>query len=444
MTEAGWNTGVDPDPLLEFVRGKAAARKLWLFATGCCRRVGPLLREGDKEAVRVAERFADRRPDSTALHAAASGASAPPVTFLCAALLRNPREPFDAAVGVAVRAADLLRRQTALDPARDAGAVHSAERAGQCRLLREILGSPFRPVGMDPAWLRGGTVARLARSIYAEWAFDRLPVLADALEDAGCADAEVLAHCRLPGRHVRGCWVVDLLLDGGRGPMTEAEWLACPAPQTLLDYHAARATHRKLRLFACGCCRAVWPLLGDRWSREAVETAENFADRQADRHDFAVARETAAEALRWAGQKAADAAAKEVAVDGARAAHGVTLENAEESARRAALHAARAAVAAGHGALEVVKAAQADLFRDVFGNPFRPVVFDPSWFHWQDGGVKKLARAIYEGGRFADVAALGEALVKAGCVEEQILAHCRSGLRHVRGCWVLDLLLGKT
>ena len=60
-----------------------------------------------------------------------------------------------------------------------------------------------------------GTVSRIAQRIYEDRAFDRMPVLADALEDAGCADADVLAHCRRPAGHVRGCWVIDLLLGKG-------------------------------------------------------------------------------------------------------------------------------------------------------------------------------------------------------------------------------------
>ena len=72
---------------------------------------------------------------------------------------------------------------------------------------------PFRDVVIGSARLGdGGTVRRLAQTIYAERAFDRLPILADALEDAGCDNADILAHCRGPGPHVRGCWVVDLLL----------------------------------------------------------------------------------------------------------------------------------------------------------------------------------------------------------------------------------------
>jgi hypothetical protein len=88
-----------------------------------------------------------------------------------------------------------------------------AEEEAQADLLREMLGNPFRPKCAEPAWLAwgSGTVVRLAETIYHDRAFDRLPVLADALEDAGCQDADILGHCRQPGPHVRGCWAVDLL-----------------------------------------------------------------------------------------------------------------------------------------------------------------------------------------------------------------------------------------
>lgn len=78
----------------------------------------------------------------------------------------------------------------------------------ECDLLRDILGDPFRPVLFAPRW-RTETVAALAEGIYHERAFDRLPILADALEEAGCEDERVLSHCREPGLHARGCWVVD-------------------------------------------------------------------------------------------------------------------------------------------------------------------------------------------------------------------------------------------
>jgi hypothetical protein len=80
--------------------------------------------------------------------------------------------------------------------------------------VRDIFGNPFRPVTADPQWLTP-TVVTLAQTIYADRAFDRLPILADALEDAGCDEADILTHCRADEPHVRGCWVVDLVLGKG-------------------------------------------------------------------------------------------------------------------------------------------------------------------------------------------------------------------------------------
>jgi hypothetical protein len=85
----------------------------------------------------------------------------------------------------------------------------------QCNLLRDIFSlRPFQPAKLSPPWLTmdGSNPRKLAQTIYDERSFDRLPILADALEEAGCTDPDILAHCRGPGPHVRGCWVVDLLL----------------------------------------------------------------------------------------------------------------------------------------------------------------------------------------------------------------------------------------
>ena len=92
----------------------------------------------------------------------------------------------------------------------------AVERRLQCGFVRDIF-NPFRPVAIDRAWLtwNDGTVVKLAESIYDERAFDRMPILADALEEASCTNADILAHCRQPREHVRGCWVVDLLLGKG-------------------------------------------------------------------------------------------------------------------------------------------------------------------------------------------------------------------------------------
>lgn len=89
------------------------------------------------------------------------------------------------------------------------------EYAAQAGLIREVFGNPFRPVAIDPNWLTS-TVVALAEGIYADRAFDRMPILADALQDAGCANDDILHHCRDNSQvHVRGCWVIDLLT--GRG-----------------------------------------------------------------------------------------------------------------------------------------------------------------------------------------------------------------------------------
>lgn len=88
------------------------------------------------------------------------------------------------------------------------------EQQKQSTFLRDIFGNPFRLVTIEPAWLtwHDATIPKIAQTICAEHRFADMPLLADALEEAGCIDADILNHCRQPSEHVRGCWVVDLLL----------------------------------------------------------------------------------------------------------------------------------------------------------------------------------------------------------------------------------------
>ena len=88
---------------------------------------------------------------------------------------------------------------------------YSAEGFIQVALARDIFGNPFRPVTFDPAW-RTADATGIAARMYESRDFSAMPILADALEEAGCTNADVLLHCREPGVHVRGCWVVDLVL----------------------------------------------------------------------------------------------------------------------------------------------------------------------------------------------------------------------------------------
>jgi hypothetical protein len=95
---------------------------------------------------------------------------------------------------------------------RESPADHDREQAAQCDRLRDVVGDPFRPVTFSPSW-RTGTAVALARQVYEGREFSALPILADALQDAGCDTEDILTHCRDAKQvHVRGCWVVDLML----------------------------------------------------------------------------------------------------------------------------------------------------------------------------------------------------------------------------------------
>jgi hypothetical protein len=213
--------------------------------------------------------------------------------------------------------------------------------------------------------------------------------------------------------------------------MTEAEWLASVDPQALLNYYAPRASQRKLRLAAVACARVIWSQMTDRWSREGVEIAERYADRLADRHDFAVARESAQEAVNWAEERA-----EGKPLHAARAALATTLEDSKEAALAVPRH---VALVAGPEA----GAALCGMLRDVFGNPFRPVSLQLYWFG-RDGQHKLHARSIYDQKLFGELPRLADDLAAEQCRDANLLDHCRGAGPHVRGCWVLDLLTGRT
>ena len=207
--------------------------------------------------------------------------------------------------------------------------------------------------------------------------------------------------------------------------MTDAKWQGGANPVPMLDYlRDSRASDRKLRLFAVGGCRRIWPSITDPRSRLAVETSERFVGGSA----------TAVE-LR-AAQIAADAAADEAQgggeVDAADAAADVGTDF-----RACAI----AAADADYPNRQAEYLVQAGMLRDIFGPlPSHPVPVDPAWL---TSTVVALARQVYESGDFTPMPVLADALQDAGCEREDILSHCRSDGRHVRGCWVVDLLLGK-
>lgn len=205
MEEQEWLTCTDPRKMLAFLRSRASDRKLRLFACGFCLRVNEVHEDNDcRDTVQVVERFADGLAGPKELEAACHSARRVWATSSWEGMLAA-----EAAESDAWRAARGVQSALEMDD------IPRSLWDLQVDILRDIFGPlPFRSVTIDPpllTWL-DGTITKLAESIYREWAFDRLPVLADALEEAGCTDATILTHCRQPGGHVRGCWLVDLVL----------------------------------------------------------------------------------------------------------------------------------------------------------------------------------------------------------------------------------------
>lgn len=276
--------------------------------------------------------------------------------------------------------------------------------------------------------------------------------------------------------------------------MNEQERLTCTEPHPILKFLSDRARphkqrwygwllpdgifypsypglnwerNRKLRLFACTCCRTVWQYLLDERSRWAVEIAERFVDEKITRSQFQEAsRDAVAVARDLSGEDIASSNDGELIhlilenlvgngnVQCAAAwAAALTLTNPRwvSWATRAATLAAHMPVADWRQLNSEISGSEARYLRELFGNPFRPVTIAPDWLTWNSANIPKLAAAIYEhralpAGTFdvERLSVLGDALEEAGCQDPEILGHCREkGAVHLRGCFLIDLLLGK-
>jgi hypothetical protein len=214
MTEAEWLGTTNPVQLLASGADGADGadpRRLRLFACGCCRVLEPYPEESARtRAVEVAERHADQRVGDDELRAALEAAedaeptsmNERPWNYVCAPYFRelyvaNP----------SARSAAALIAEAGSKSPEDQGTV--------CAVLRDVFGNPFRPGTVSPSW-RTDTAVALAQQMYESREFSAMPILADALQDAGCTSTETLDHCREPKvPHVRGCWVVDQVLGLG-------------------------------------------------------------------------------------------------------------------------------------------------------------------------------------------------------------------------------------
>jgi hypothetical protein len=204
MTENEWHLAAEPQTMLEFLQssGRPSERKLRLFAVACSRRIWDLIDDLGRAAVEMAENYADGLvgPDELrAARLACQGAGGQAAWYAAAS---NPTVAARNAARSAQAGSALIGSE-------------SAELLAQAALVREINGRlPFRPLFVEPTWLTPQVVV-LAKEIYDDRAFAHLPVLANSLEESGCNMAELLAHCRVAGPHVRGCWAVDLVLEKG-------------------------------------------------------------------------------------------------------------------------------------------------------------------------------------------------------------------------------------
>ena len=212
--------------------------------------------------------------------------------------------------------------------------------------------------------------------------------------------------------------------------MTEEEWLACDNAKAMVDSLKSPSC-RKLQLFTCACCRRIWSFIAEPRQR-AIEVAEQYADALVTRAEFNLAY-----------VKASEDSAPRIKGEGleALAATRSTLGLSDPGPDKCSTvywvtHGVATATNDVPGEWKV----QGDLFRDIFGNPFRPVAFDTEW---RTPTVTALARQMYDSRDFGAMPILADALQDAGCDNDDILGHCRGPGPHVRGCWVVDLVLGK-
>jgi hypothetical protein len=215
-----WQKCDEPDELLLWLsedESRTSQRKNTLLGLACLRRVEDVLDDPRTSALLdVLERYADGAATREELSEARKAAAA----------ADGERGGRGDAWGMAYRAlnefylsvpfttcqyAAAAYAERLCSPEKPWHRINAEEGAFQCHLLRDVFGDPFRPGRIEPTW-RTPDVLALAGAVYQEKAFDRLPILADALEEAGCTDARVRKHCRGEGVHVKGCWVVDLVL----------------------------------------------------------------------------------------------------------------------------------------------------------------------------------------------------------------------------------------
>jgi hypothetical protein len=251
--------------------------------------------------------------------------------------------------------------------------------------------------------------------------------------------------------------------------MTNKEWHRCEDPLTMIEALRGIATGRKGQLYLCGGCRTIWSLLYSSCSREAIEVAERYADGNATEDELHYANWSAETPTfghdfvpriwkRWHTDGPVPSDVQRLVDMGVMTSRQLEEDEPEidRQVQNRLLAIASLAEAATccdpfrrephhdwwHRYITLAPWPGDWLLRCVFGDPFLPFVFfSPGWL---TPGIVELARTMYDGRDFDRMPALGEALKASGCRNQDVLDHCRSQKPHVRGCWVVDLVLGRS
>lgn len=207
-----------------------------------------------------------------------------------------------------------------------------------------------------------------------------------------------------------------------------SDWMLLPLHERLLaDPGSGRVLDRKLRLFAVECCRQRWELFTKPIYRVAVDASERYADGRIGRNELEA---LYGEIMTLPCEDAATHSVEEVCLK-------LTGASGEQASLGAVMY---LSTATGWNDFSAITAVQAPLLRCIIGNPFRPVALAPNW---KTTTVVALAQGIYDDRAFDRLPILADALQDAGCDSEEMLAHCCGDGPHARGCWVVDLVLGK-
>lgn len=220
--------------------------------------------------------------------------------------------------------------------------------------------------------------------------------------------------------------------------MTERDWFLSTDPRGMLA-NLPHSTQRKLYLWCVACCRRIWDLFVDANSRYAVVSAERYADGEPSAvtlYPSRIAGRIQLSTPQYLRAHQAGEACNAYPPD----ALGCSVACAQARYEEAFAHRSQLTEEECNEVVTQEFAIQADLLRDIYGNPFRSIAFDPSW---RTSTAVGLAQSMYESRDFGAMPILADALEEAGCDNPDVLTHCRGTVPHSRGCWVVDLVLGK-